>query len=76
MDVKDLILHGVGCNDLYSFVTASEKNSLVVDLEGRSPSLVKFAAYFDAEGVGALLVDHLIKFGRIDRSIVFGFLCQ
>ena len=76
MDVKDPILHGVWCNNLDSFVAASDKNTLIIDLEGRSPPLVKFAAYFDAEGVGELLVDGLIKFDRIERSLVFGFLCR
>ena len=76
MDVKNPILHGVGCNDLDSFVNSSDKNSLIIDLEGRSPPLVKFAVYLDAERVGELLVDDLIKFDRIERSLVFGFLCR
>ena len=73
MDIKDPILHGVGCNDLDSFVTASDKNYFFVDLEGRSYPLVKFAAYFDAEGVGELLMDHLVKFDRIELSLIPGF---
>ena len=76
MDLKDPILHGVGCNDLDSFVAAPDKNSLIIDLEGRPPPLVKFKAYFDAEGVGELIVDDLIKFDRIERSLVFGFFCR
>ena len=68
--MKDPILHGMGRNDLDSFVAGSEKNSFVVDLEGRSPPLVKFASYFDAEAVGGFLVDDLINFDRIERSLV------
>ena len=62
MDVKDPILHGMGRNNLESFVTASDKNFFVVNREGLSSPIVKFATYFDAEGVGELLMDHLIKF--------------
>ena len=75
MDVKDPILHGIGRNNLKSFVTVLDKNYFVVDLEGRS-SLVKLAVYFDAEGVSELLMDHLVKFDRIELSVILGFACR
>ena len=76
MDVKDPILHGMWRNNLDSFVTASDKNSFVVYFEGRSIPLIKFAAYFDAEGVGELLMDDLIKFDRIELIVILYFVCR
>ena len=71
MDLEDLLPERLWCDYLLSFVASSYEDSVIVDVECRSPPLVKHSAYACAEFIVELFLEYLFGFDRIK---LLGFL--